>query len=168
MALVVKTAGPPTTIVEEVRRVVRQLDPTIPIFNVETMTDIVRASTARLSFMLALMSFAAAITLILGAVGLYGVTAYMVTLRTREFGVRIALGVEPRGMIMIAAGVGGGLVVFAAVGPLLRAFLYGVTPSDPITIGGATLALIVTGALANWLPARRAARVDPVEALRAQ
>ena len=177
MALVVRTVGPPVTVVPAVRRIVRDLDPTVPIFNVETMSDVVRASTARLSLTLALMMAAAGITLVLGTIGLYGVMAYMVALRTRELGIRVALGADPRqlartvamrGLKLIAVGVVGGFALYALAAPFLRAFLYGVTTNDPLTLIGATLALIGTASLASWLPARRAARVDPVEALRAE
>jgi predicted permease len=177
MALVVRTAGPPASVVPAVRRIVRDLDPTVPIFNVETMSDVVRASTARLSLALTLMTAAAAITLVLGTIGLYGVMAYMVTLRTREFGVRVALGADPRhiaravamrGLTLVASGVAAGFVLYAIAAPFLRVFLYGVTPSDPVTLGAVTLALVGTASLASWFPARRAARVDPAEALRAE
>jgi putative ABC transport system permease protein len=177
MALVVRTSGPPAAVVPAVRRIVRDLDPTVPIFNVETMSDVVRASTARLSLTLTLMGAAAAITLVLGTIGLYGVMAYMVALRTREFGVRVALGADPRqiaravakrGLTLIASGVAAGLVLYAMAAPFLRAFLYGVTTSDPVTLVGVTLALVGTASLASWFPARRAARVDPTEALRAE
>ena len=176
LALVVKTAGPPAAVVSAVRQIVRTLDPTVPIFNVEPMSDVVRASTARLSLSISLISAAAAITLILGVIGLYGVIAYTVALRTREFGVRIALGADPRrlartvalrGLLMMAFGVAGGLALFAFAAPFLRAFLYGVPPSDPLTLSAAILALLATASLAAWLPARRAALVDPAEALRA-
>jgi predicted permease len=177
MALVVRTAGSPATVVSAVRRVVRDLDPTVPIFNVETMSDVVRSSTARLQLTLTLMAAAAAITLVLGTIGLYGVMAYMVALRTREFGVRVALGADPRhiaravamrGLKLIATGVTAGFVLYALAAPFLRAFLYGVTTSDPVTLVGVTLALVATASLASWLPARRAARVDPADALRAE
>ena len=177
MALVVKTSGPSTAIVPAVRQIVRDLDPTVPIFNVETMNDVVRASTARLSLTLALMSIAAAITLVLGTIGLYGVMAYMVALRTREFGVRVALGADPQqlarsvatqGLTLVGAGVAAGLVLYAVAAPFLRAFLYGVTPSDPLTLSAAILALVATASVASWLPARRAAQVDPAVALRAE
>jgi predicted permease len=177
MALVVRTAGPPASVVPAVRRIVRDLDPTVPIFNVETMSDVVRASTARLSLALTLMTAAAAITLVLGTIGLYGVMAYMVALRTREFGVRVALGADPRhiaravamrGLTLVASGVAAGFVLYAIAAPFLRVFLYGVTPSDPVTLGAVTLALVGTASLASWFPARRAARVDPAEALRAE
>ena len=177
MALVVRTAGPPTTIVAAVRRVVRDLDPTVPIFNVQTMNEVVRASTARLSLTLTLMTAAAAITLVLGTIGLYGVMAYMVALRRREFGVRVALGASPRqlaravamrGLKLIARGVAAGFVLYAIAAPFLRAFLYGVTTTDPLTLAGVTLTLVGAASLASWLPARRAAHVDPAEALRAE
>ena len=177
MALAVRTSASPATVVAAVRRIVRDLDPTVPIFNVEPMSDVVRASTARLSLTLTLMTAAAAITLLLGALGLYGVMAYMVALRTREFGVRVALGADPRqlargvamrGLELVAVGVAAGFVLYALAAPFLRAFLYGVTASDPLTLAAATLALVCTASLASWLPARRAARVDPAVALRAE
>jgi ABC-type antimicrobial peptide transport system permease subunit len=155
---------------------VHDLDPEVPIFDVAPMDEVVRASTARLALALALLGAAAVVTLVLGAVGLYGVLAYAVALRTREFGVRSALGAAPgalarsvvrQGLAVSAGGVGAGLVLYAAATPLLRAFLYGVTATDPATLAGAALALVITGALASWLPARRAARVPPAEALRA-
>ena len=177
MALVVRTAGEPAAIVAQIRRIVRDLDPAVPIFGVETMRDVIRASTARLSLTLAMMAAAAAITLMLGAIGLYGVMAYMVALRTRELGVRIALGADParlartvvrRALVLVASGVAGGLALYAIATPFMRASLYGVTPADPLTLGIATIALVATAALASWLPARRAARVDPTVALRAE
>jgi putative ABC transport system permease protein len=177
MALVVRAAGPPPAVVPAVRRVVRELDPTVPIFNVEPMSDVVRASTARLTLTLTLMTAAAAITLVLGTIGLYGVMAYMVALRTREFGLRVALGADPRhiaravatrGLVLAASGVAAGFVLYAIAAPFLRVFLYGVTTSDPVTLAGVTLALVATASVASWLPARRAAHVDPAEALRAE
>jgi len=141
------------------------------------MSNVVRASTARLSFTLALMSTAAVITLVIGAIGLYGVIAYMVALRTREFGHRVALGADPqqvarmvavRGLVLVGIGVAAGLLLFAVVAQFLRAFLYGVSASDPITLAGATLALVAIGLVASWVPAWRAARVDPAIALRAE
>ncbi len=177
MALVVKSKGSSSALVPAIRRIVRDLDPSVPIFNIETMSDVVRASTARLSLTLTLITAAAAITLLLGAIGLYGVMAYMVALRTREFGVRVALGADPkriaglvavRGLALTAAGVAGGHVLYALAAPFLRTFLYGVTATDPATLTAATLVLVATATLASWLPASRAARVDPAEALRAE
>jgi ABC-type antimicrobial peptide transport system permease subunit len=177
MALVVNTSEPSAAVVENVRRVVRELDPTVPIFNVASMSDVVRASTARLSLTLMLMSAAAAITLVLGTIGLYGVMAYMVALRTREFGVRMALGADPRGLTrtvavrglrLVAGGIVTGFVLYAMAAPFMRAFLYGVTPTDPLTLIAVTLALALTASIASWIPARKAARVDPADALRSE
>jgi len=177
LALVVRSSGPPGALVPAIRQIVRELDPTVPIFDVTTMDDVVRASTARLTLTLTLMTVAAAITLLLGMIGLYGVMAYMVALRTREFGVRVALGAEPlriarwvalHGLSLTAGGVAVGLVLYAMAAPYLRAFLYGVTASDPTTLVATTLLLVATACLASWLPARQAARVDPALSLRAE
>ena len=177
MALVVRTHGPAAGVVAPIRTIVRELDPTIPIFNVEMMSGIVRASTARLSFTLALMSVAAAITLVLGAIGLYGVMTYMVALRTREFGIRIAIGADPAqlarsvasgGMKLVAGGVAAGMALCAITLPFLRAMVHDVTPADPVTLAGATVVLVATAVLAIWFPARRASRIDPTVALRAE
>ncbi len=177
MALVVRSSGPAGALVPAIRRIVHELDPTVPIYNVQTMDEVVRASTARLSLALALMTAAAAITLVLGTVGLYGVMAYMVTLRTREFGVRIALGADPkriaglvatRGMALTAGGLAAGFVLYAMAAPFLRSFVFGVTVADPVTLMGATLVLLGIAVFANWLPATRAARVDPAQSLRAE
>jgi hypothetical protein len=131
MALVVKSTLAPETLVPAIRRIVRDLDPTVPIFNVTTMHEVMRASTARLSLTLTLITAAAAITLLLGAVGLYGVMAYMVALRRREFGVRVALGatsnhiarlVAKRGLALTVGGIAAGLVLYALAAPFLQAF----------------------------------------------
>ncbi|HEX7122555.1 MAG TPA: ABC transporter permease [Gemmatimonadaceae bacterium] len=176
MALVVKTTGDPMAITGAVHATLRELDPTLPTFEVRSMEAVMRASVARLSFTIMLLGAAAVVTLVLGAVGLYGVMAYVVTLRTRELGVRIALGAAPsavaammtrQGLLLAGVGLGTGLVLFAIVARFLQAFLYGITPADPVTLIGATLALLATAAMASWVPARRAARVDPAESLRA-
>jgi ABC-type antimicrobial peptide transport system permease subunit len=157
--------------------VIRELDPALPTFDVQPMTAVLRESMARLRFVMIMLGAAAAVTLLLGAVGLYGVMAYLVSLRTRELGVRLALGAQPRtvaamltkqGLTLAAIGLGAGLIVFALTTRFLRAFLYGVAPSDPLAIAGAMLIIIATATLASWLPARRAARVDPARALRAE
>jgi ABC-type antimicrobial peptide transport system permease subunit len=160
-----------------VQQVVRALDPTLPTFDVRPMEAVLRASTAQLTFTIAILGAAAVVTLLLGAIGLYGVLTYLVTLRTRELGVRIALGAEPsavarmitrQGLVLTGVGIGGGLVLFALVARFLKSFLFGVDAADPVTLGAAALALIGISALASWIPARRAARVDPAGALRAE
>ncbi|HSA55688.1 MAG TPA: ABC transporter permease [Gemmatimonadaceae bacterium] len=177
LALVVQTTGEPTAIVRPVQSVVRELDPTLPTFEVRPMSAVTRASMARLSFTIVILGAAAVVTLLLGAVGLYGVMAYLVTLRTRELGVRLALGAQPRavaammtrqGLALTVLGIAGGLVLFALVARFLRAFLFGVAPTDPATLVAASLLLVGVAALASWIPARRASRVDPAETLRAE
>jgi ABC-type antimicrobial peptide transport system permease subunit len=141
------------------------------------MTVVLSNSMARLSFTILILGSAAAVTLVLGVVGLYGVMAYLVALRTRELGLRIALGAQPgavaamltrHGLWLTAGGVVTGLAVFMGVARFLRSFLYGVAPNDPLTLGAAALTLIVVAALASWIPARRASRVDPASTLRAE
>ncbi len=177
MALVVKTSVEPNTLITPIQKVIRELDQTLPTLDVLSMPSILRASTARLSFIILILGAAAAVTLILGVVGLYGVMAYVVTLRTKELGVRIALGAQPssvaammtrQGLTLTVAGVVAGLALFAGVSRFLGSFLYDTAPTDPVALGGASLTLVVVAALASFVPARRAARVDPVETLRAE
>lgn len=177
MALLVRSAAPAEATVAAIRRIVHELDPTVPIYDVETMRQVVDASTSKLQLLLVLMTAAAAIALLLGIVGLYGLMAYLVTLRTREFGVRIALGADPkriarlvarRGLSLTGAGIAAGFALYAVAAPLLRAHLFGVTVLDPGTLSGATLLLVIAAGLASGVPARRAARVDPARALRAE
>ena len=176
MALVARTSGDPIAVTREMQRVVRELDPSLPTFQMRTMRQVTEASIARLSFTMMLLGVAAAVTLVLGVVGLYGVIAYIVTLRTRELGVRIALGAQPRsvaamvtrqGLGLSAAGIVVGLILVAGLARFLKSLLYEVAPTDPATLGGAALILLAFALVASWIPARRAARVDPMEALRA-
>ena len=141
------------------------------------MTAVVGSATAQLWFTIVILGAAAVVTLLLGAIGLYGVMSYLVALRTRELGVRIALGAQPRdvammmtgqGLTLTAAGVGIGLLLFALVARFIKSSLFGVAPSDPLTLASASLTLVAIAALASWIPARRAGRVDPAEALRAE
>ncbi|HEU4996585.1 MAG TPA: ABC transporter permease [Gemmatimonadaceae bacterium] len=177
MAIVARTAGDPAAITSAVQGALRELDPSLPTFDVRPMAAVMRASMAQLSFTILILGAAAAVTLLLGAIGLYGVMAYVVTLRTRELGVRLALGAAPRtvaammtlqGIAITAIGVVAGVGLFALVARFLRGFLYGVAPSDPVALGAAALMLVVVALLSSWIPARRAARVDPADALRAE
>lgn len=177
MALVVRTTGDPASIIGPVHGVLRELDPALPTYEVRSMNAVVRGSIAELSFTIVMLGAAAVTTLVLGAIGLYGVLAYLVTLRTRELGVRLALGATPgtvaammtrQGLALAAVGLGAGLVLFAVVARFLRSFLYGVAPSDPVTLAAAVALLIGIAALASWVPARRAARVDPATTLRSE
>jgi len=177
MALVVRSSDDPAAIVKPVQQIVRTMDPALPLFDVSPMSALVRGSLARLSFTMLVIGVAAIITLLLGSIGLYGVIAYIVSLRTRELGVRIALGATPdvigrmvtrQGLALTLAGMAAGLVLFALVAHFIRSLLYGVAPSDPVTLVVVSLVLILVAVLASWIPARRAARTDPMEALRAE
>jgi len=177
MALVVRTPGDPAAITGAVRAAVRELDPSLPLFDVRPMTTAFDASMAQLSVVILILGAAAVVTLVLGAIGLYGVMAYVVTLRTKELGVRIALGAQPgavaammtrQGMALTGIGIAGGLALFALVARFLRSFLFGVAPGDPLTLAGASLMLAAVATLASWIPARRASRADPASALRAE
>jgi ABC-type antimicrobial peptide transport system permease subunit len=176
MALVARTSGDVTAATRGMQRLVRELDPTLPTFQVRSMREVTEASMARLSFTMIVLGVAAAVTLVLGVVGLYGVIAYVVTLRTRELGVRIALGAQPRavaamvtrqGLALSGAGIAVGLVLVVIVARSLRSFLYEIAPTDPFTLAASAGMLVVFALLASWIPARRAARVNPTEALRA-
>ncbi len=179
LALVVRTRGNGElpSLVPSIQRVVRELDPTLPTFDVRSMRAVMNASTAQLSFTSAIIGGAAIVTLLLGGIGLYGVMAYIVTLRRRELGVRMALGARPaavaglmtrQGLVLTGLGIVTGLVLFVGLSRFLRSFLYGVTATDPMTLIGAGLVLVAVSVLATWTPARRAARVDPAETLRAE
>lgn len=177
MALVVRTVGDPIGITTAVQRMVRELDPTLPLFDVRPMRGVFAASIAQLSFTIMLLGVAAIVTLLLGAIGLYGVMAYIVALRTRELGVRIALGASPRsiigmltsqGVLLTGIGIGAGLLLFFFVARTLRTLLFGVAPTDPITLAGASLLLVAVAALASWIPARRTSSLDPADVMRAE
>ena len=177
MALVVRTSGDTRALLRPVQRAVRELDPTLPVFDIRAMSAVFRDSMAQLSFTILVLGAAGLVTLVLGAIGLYGVMAYVVTLRTRELGLRIALGASPgsvaamltrQGVVLTAFGIAGGLVLFALVARFLRTLLYGVAPTDSLTLIGASLLLVVTAAVASWVPARRTSRLDPADVLRAE
>lgn len=177
MSIVVRTSGDPLAVVDAVRRQIRAVNASIPIFDVEPVTAVLERVSAQTRFALFALAAAAAITLMLGALGLYGVIAYVVSLRTRELGLRMALGAEPAtvmglvlrdGVTLAFVGVVAGLAAFAIVGRFLRGLLFGVAPSDPTTLVAVVLIVFIVAAVASWLPAWRAARIDPLEALRVE
>jgi predicted permease len=177
MALVVHTASEPAAITSAVQRALRDLDPSLPLFDTRAMTEVTASSMAQLSFTIVVLGAAALVTLVLGAVGLYGVMAYVISLRTRELAVRIALGATPsavigmltrQGVAVTGLGIAGGLVLFVIVARALKSLLYGVASMDPVTLASASLVLVAIAAVASWLPARRTARVDPADVLRAE
>jgi ABC-type antimicrobial peptide transport system permease subunit len=141
------------------------------------MQDLFAESLARTSFTLVLLAIAGGMALALGVVGIYGVIAYVVSQRTREIGIRSALGAEPRqlermfllqGLTLSGVGVVIGLAAAAAVGRSISSVLYGIEPLDPAAYIGAIVVVFFAAALASYLPARRAATIDPMETLRAE
>jgi len=175
MAYVLRTVVPPTSLIPVVRRAVADLDPSLPLAQVETLRDRIDRATAPTAFALTLIGLAAAIALLLGAVGVYAVVAYAVSQRTVEIGVRLALGARPadvlrlvmrQGGVVVGTGIAAGLVAAAALTRLMTGMLYGVHPFDPLSYVALTALMLGVAALALWFPARRAARLDPQEALR--
>ena len=161
----------------EARQAVWAVDGNLPVFLVRTLEDLYRASMARTSFTLVMLAIAGGMALILGVVGIYGVIAYAVTQRTREIGIRMALGAEQsmvkgmfvrHGLLLAAIGAGIGLGAAAGLTRLMSSLLFGVRALDPWTYSGVALFLLGAAALASYIPARRATRIDPVEALRAE
>jgi len=162
---------------KEVRQAVWSLDSNLPLADVRTLDDYYRKSMARTSFTLVMLAVAGGMALLLGVVGIYGVIAYSVSQRTREIGIRVALGAQHgqlagmfvrHGLLLTAAGVACGLGAAIALTRLMSSLLFEVSPVDPLTYGAVAIGLVAAAALASYLPSRRAAAVDPVEALRAE
>jgi putative ABC transport system permease protein len=175
MNLVVRTDANPLGQAQAIQRQVQELDKDVPIAKVSTMEQVLAASTAPRRFNLFLLNLFACLALLLAMIGLYGVLSYNVTAGTREIGIRMALGAQPRnvvrlvirqGMGLVLPGVGGGLAASFGLTRLMKAMLFGVSATDPLTFVGIALLLPVVALLACWFPARRATRVDPLTALR--
>jgi ABC-type antimicrobial peptide transport system permease subunit len=173
--LVVRVNGDPAAFVPVVRRVIGELNSHIPLANARTMDEVVRVAAAETSFTMAVLGAASAVALLLGLVGIYGVVSYVVTQRTREIGVRMALGAtgaEVRGMVvrqgtgLAVIGVAAGLAAALGASRVIESLLFGVSSRDPLTYGAVGVSLIAVACLASWIPARRAAGVDPTVALR--
>jgi predicted permease len=167
--------GHELALVPSITRLVNELDPQVPITEISSMDDLVAKSLARRSFTMMLLASAAALALLLSAVGIYGVISYVVAQRRGEIGIRIALGartgavralVVRQSLWLALIGITIGLAVSLATMRILGALLFGVSPTDPVVLTGAILILVVLAAAASYAPARRASRVDPVEALR--
>ena len=175
MTVAIRSTRPPASLTPDVRQALRDIDPNVPMAAVRTVDDVVRASTATPRFALAMVGAFALLALAIAGVGVYGVVAYLVALRTREIGVRVALGAQRGDVLRLVVGQGmGPALVGIAVG-LAAAFvargvvgtlLYQVPPTDGVTFLGAAALLAAVGLLACYLPARRASGVDPIVALR--
>ena len=175
--LAVRSAGASDAVAGAARAALRDVDPTLPLAEIRTLDDVVAASQSRPRFMTLVLTSFGGVSLLLAAIGIFGVISYSVAQRTRELGIRIALGAEARAVLrlvlggalrLLAAGVLLGLIGAFALTRFLSAFLFGVSANDPATFAVVSLVLAVVALLASYLPALRATRVDPLAALRAE
>jgi ABC-type antimicrobial peptide transport system permease subunit len=163
------------SLMKAIQQQVSSVNPNVPLANSETLGDLYTQSMARTTFALVMLCISGVVALLLGTVGIYGVIAYSVSLRTREIGIRRALGAQRgtvvgafvrQGMWLTLMGIAIGLVIAAATMRFMSMLLYGVSAEDPITYITITCAVVIAALLACYLPSRRAADVDPVLALR--
>jgi putative ABC transport system permease protein len=175
LTVVVRTSGDPAALMPAIRNEVRALDGTVTISQVQTMEQAVADATAQPLFYLLLLGTFAGVALVLAAVGIYGVVSYSVSRRTHEIGIRMALGakrsdvlklVTGQGMILALVGTAVGAAGALPLARLISSLLYGVHPTDPVTFGVVAGVLTAVALLACYIPARRAAKVDPIVALR--
>jgi putative ABC transport system permease protein len=177
MTLTIRTAGEPIAVVSAVRGILREQDADLALADIRTMDEVVSQSVAQRRLMMVMLAIFAAAALLLAAVGIYGVIAYSVTHRTQEIGIRLALGAQRSAVLRMVVGQAAILavagVVIGALGAvfltrLMEDLLFGVKPFDPLTFGVVAAGLTGVALVASYLPGRRATRVDPVIALRAE
>lgn len=175
VTFLVRTGGNPLSYVEPARRIVRGIDPLQPIAAARALESILGENSARQRFSATLLAGFSISALVLAAVGIYGVLAYSLAQRTRELGLRMALGAEPGRIVRLVVGTGAQLVIGGAIvgmagalalTGLLKSLLYGIGPHDPWTFVMAPAVLLMVALVAAYVPARRAARLDPMDALR--
>jgi predicted permease len=174
---VVRTSLDPMSLEPQVRRLVTSMNKDLPVTNVRTMSELLSLQLAQPRFAMTLLGAFAALALMLTVVGLYGVMAYSVSRRTREIGVRLALGAQRSSVltmvlrdaaILLLTGIGMGAVVSLASASVLKTMLYGAAPRDPIVLSVVCISVAVAGLLAAYIPAFRAASIDPTQALRSE
>lgn len=177
MSFVVRTTGDPHALADAVREAVRSIDPNVPLFDVRTQTEQIDESMRHERALAALSTFFGIVALVLSCIGLYGLMAYIAARRTRETGVRIALGargvdialnVLRRALLLVLAGVAIGAAASLALTKYVESLIFGVGTHDTASIAAAIAVMIAVALAASWLPARRASRIDPVAALRAE
>jgi putative ABC transport system permease protein len=177
MTVVMKTAVPPESLAGAARAQVSAIDPNLPLSNVATLDAVVAKSISQQRFYMLLLAIFASVALVLAAIGIFGVLSYAVSQRTREIGIRMALGAQGRSvvrmivrqaMILVLCGVAAGTVAALFVSQTLDKMLFSVTPTDPVTFISVAAVLVAVALFASYLPARKATRVDPIVALRAE
>ncbi len=177
MNFTIRTAGVPEGLIAAIRGEIVSMDPTVPIARVQTMERILSDSVASDRFSMLLLTLFAVIALVLAAVGIYGVTSYSVSQRTAEMGVRMAVGANPSDVLKLVmvsgaklalSGVVVGLVGAAALSRIMASQLYAVGATDPLTFAGVGLVLALVALVATYVPALRAARIDPVLAIQGE
>ncbi|HEX6308463.1 MAG TPA: ABC transporter permease, partial [Longimicrobiales bacterium] len=173
--VVMRTRAEPMSIMPTVRAVLREVDPLIPVAQARPLREVWRASMAREEFILSLLGAFGVVALLLATVGVYAVTAQAARRRTREIGIRMALGAGAgdvmalmlrHSLVMVGAGLAGGLAISLVASRALGSVLYGVAPNDPLTAAAVVLLLALVATLASWVPARRATSVDPARTLK--
>jgi putative ABC transport system permease protein len=175
MNFVVRSDGDPRAVASSIRAVIREVDPSLPVYGLSPMSEVVAKSMVQPRFLSLLLATFSGIALFLAAIGIYGVMAYSVAQRTQEIGVRMALGAQrlhvlrlvfSQGFVLLMIGMVIGLGGAFALTRLLRTLLFEITPTDPLTYSGVVALLIIVAFLACYVPARRATKVDPLVALR--
>ena len=175
MRVVARTSGDPSAVIGSMRAIVSGLDPDLPLFQVQTMADVASAAVAQPRLLALVITIFAATAVVLATLGLYGVLAHAVSQRTREIGIRMALGARRAEVVrmvvgqagrLTALGIASGVLMAAASSRLLAGLLFSVSPSDPVTYVAVVAGLAVVALVAAWLPAYRASRINPVQALR--
>jgi putative ABC transport system permease protein len=174
-SIVLRTSLATSALEPEIRQQVKSVDSTLPVYDVMSMNELLDGSLASRRFSAQLVGGFAALSLLLAAIGVYGVLAYMVGQRTREIGLRMALGatrenivklILRKGVVLAVVGVAAGVILSASVASMMASLLFGVSPHDPIIFLAVPLLLLAVAVLASYLPARRATKVDAMCALR--
>jgi ABC-type antimicrobial peptide transport system permease subunit len=171
----VRFSGPPSSVVPQIRQTIKQINRNLPVEDVKTLSDMISRSLTQQILIARLATFFGLLALLLACIGLYGVLSYGVARRTNEIGIRMALGARNRSvlwlvlreaLLLVAIGLVVGVLASLALTKTAASLLYELKPNDPLTIALATLLLAMVAAIAGFLPARRASRVDPMVALR--
>jgi predicted permease len=177
MTVVMRSQGDPSTLSPSVKKELRGIDPDLPMYSVRTMDERVEESLARRRFSMLLLGIFAGMALVLATIGIYGVMAYLVNQGTREIGIRMAIGATQReivrlvvfqGMTLAITGVAAGLAAAFVFTGLMRSLLFGISSADPVTFAEISLLLTLVALLATYIPAKRAARIDPILCLRSE